>query len=101
MEYIQKLTSLFVSSTDKQKYNDQISQSNKLYDLINMLQQKHVIAGGSIVWLLNDFVSTESVGDIDVFVNMEEEYTKLVSLLKTEYNAASLNLNKTIHLYSP
>ena len=89
MEYIQKLTSLFEKSVDEKEHDN-----NKFYELINMLQQKHVIAGGSIVWLLNDFVPKNTVGDIDVFVNMEEEYTKLITLLKTKYNATLSSISQ-------
>lgn len=66
--YAQKLASLFTT------FN--------AIPLVTQLQSDHVIAGGSIVWLLNDFVPAESVGDIDVFINGREAYIETLDLLK-------------------
>lgn len=47
-------------------------------NLINLLAKHGVIAGGAVVYALNDYVPIESVGDIDVFVNNKKTLIKLV-----------------------
>jgi hypothetical protein len=45
----------------------------KMFRVLHLLQQKGVIAGGSMVYALNDFVPKESVSDIDVFMTYDEK----------------------------
>jgi hypothetical protein len=62
---------------------------NKLVDLvedinfINNLSTIGVIAGGSIVYALNNYVPIDSVNDIDVFVNNEKDFNTILDLVQT------------------
>ncbi len=49
--------------------------------ILKELSEYGVIAGGSIVFALNEFVPLESVGDIDIFVNTKENYDNCIKLL--------------------
>lgn len=60
--------------------------------IIEKIQNLGVIAGGSVVYALNDFVPKNSVSDIDVFVNSVDELKQIVSLLNVEeMNVISTN----------
>lgn len=63
-----------------------IFNSNETLDLLDKLQNDHVIAGGSIVWFLNDFVPKSSIGDIDVFINSKEKFIETAEYILNKYN---------------
>lgn len=54
-------------------------------ELIVHLNIKGVLAGGSIVYMFNNFVPKKSVGDIDVFVNSKETFIELLHHIKDKY----------------
>ena len=63
----------------RQRLNDLISD-----DLLNYLSERGVIAGGSVVYALNDFVPKSSVGDIDVFINNRTTFLEIIDHIKTQ-----------------
>lgn len=77
MEYLQKLSTLF---------------SFHSLDLFQQLNTKGVLAGGNIVYVLNDFVPKESVGDIDVFINDKEIFLQLLKDIKFCYRVNEIEV---------
>ena len=71
----------------------------RIYDDLNLfskLSDVGVIAGGSIVYALCDFVPKSSVGDIDVFVNTLSDFHTCVNILRpyaTEYSSNCKSLS--------
>ncbi len=53
--------------------------------LVEKLSNIGVIAGGSIVYTLNDFVPSDSVGDIDVYINDKQKFIDLINYIKFKY----------------
>ena len=54
-------------------------------DLFDYLSERGVIAGGSVVYALNDFVPRSSVGDIDVFINNKKTFLEIIDYMKDQY----------------
>lgn len=50
-------------------------------DLFDFVSTEAVIAGGTIVYALNDFVPIDSVGDIDIFVDSLDKAVRLMHLI--------------------
>ena len=74
---LKKITELYKESYGENSNYDLSSylghtlqiKKNNLEDIFKILNTKGVIAGGSVVYALNDFVPKTSVGDIDIFIN--------------------------------
>jgi hypothetical protein len=56
-------------------------------DLLKFLTDKALIAGGSVVYALNDFVPVSTVGDIDVFVPSVEIFEELQTVISNYFSA--------------
>jgi hypothetical protein len=68
MEHLQVISSLFEGDINH-------------YLLLDELSKIGVIAGGSVVFALNQFVSKESVGDVDIFCPNEEKFWKALNCI--------------------
>lgn len=55
-------------------------------DLFLYLNENGVIAGGSVVYALNEFVPRETVSDIDVFINNKETFLEVFNYIHQEYS---------------
>lgn len=84
MEYLEKLSTLF---------------SFHSMDLLQQLNTKGVLAGGSIVYALNDFVPKESVGDIDVFINDKETFLQVLEDLRFCYRVDKIEVTNPEQYY--
>ena len=69
MSHLKRISSLF---KDDQTH----------YPLLVELSKIGVIAGGSIVYVLNDYVPDKSVGDVDIFCNSEENFIKALDCIR-------------------
>jgi hypothetical protein len=49
-----------------------------------------IIAGGAVVYAINDFVPNDSVGDIDVYINTREKFIALVQHLYAQYTVTRM-----------
>lgn len=58
--------------------------------LIDYLSNNGIIAGGSIVYALNHFVSPESVSDIDVYINDKTRFLEVIKYVYDHYTGVQL-----------
>lgn len=84
-----------------QSSSPQPSSPKKLFfsgiKLIKYLQKQGVIAGGSAVYAMNDFVPIDSVGDIDVFINDPHIFIDVLNHLKEKYEASFSSINSDLY----
>lgn len=59
---------------------------------IDILSKDGVIAGGSVVYAMNDFVPLETVGDIDVFVNTKTTLIELIQMIISDGGVDKIEL---------
>lgn len=59
--------------------------------IIEFVQERAVIAGGSVVYSLNEFVPRQTVKDIDIYINNEETFNEIFNYIR----ARSKNVNIT------
>lgn len=64
---------------------------------IKYVLERGVIAGGSVVYAMNDFVPIDSVGDIDVFVNDPLVLINMLEYLKEKYGATFTSINSDLY----
>jgi hypothetical protein len=65
--------------------NNLFDGNEKVLNLLSKLSNIGIIAGGSVVYALNSFVPKESVGDIDVFVNKENDIMNCIELIYEKF----------------
>ena len=90
---LKKITELYKESYGENSNYDLSSylghtlqiKKNNLEDIFKILNTKGVIAGGSVVYALNDFVPKTSVGDIDIFINDPKIFKECLGLIKENY----------------
>ena len=70
----QRLSNLLSNKTN--------APGNTFLNIIKSLSRIGVIAGGSVVYALNDFVPPDTVSDIDVFLPTKETFREAFNLLK-------------------
>jgi len=75
MEHIERLCTLFTDNIH-----------DIIRDMLVNISNVGVIAGGSMVYALNNFVPVASVGDIDVFVNNKENYITIMNIIRSYFN---------------
>lgn len=65
------------------------------FSALQYISCKGVIAGGSAVFGLCDFVPPSSVGDIDVFVNDKNTFFEIINWIKNKYKVESYGIFDT------
>jgi hypothetical protein len=68
------------------RISDNLFDGNEeVLELLSKLSNIGIIAGGSVVYALNSFVPKETVGDIDVFVNKEDDIMNCIELIYEKF----------------
>lgn len=80
------------------KIGELYEENDKIINLLSTLSNIGVIAGGSVVYSLNDFVPKDSVGDIDLFVNSKDKMLESVDLIHKKFPKCEFNVHDVYNI---
>lgn len=91
--------------TPQYSFDEDIEEFNMILDRISSLFTTHVpvyvlrdlcnlgvIAGGSVVFAMNNFVPKDSIGDVDIFLRTADDFQQALSLIRSNFPSAGLSI---------